>query len=104
MKYSLGILLLFISLTTQANLWLQWPQTGMATLTWGPFKIYDSQLHLPDGRYTGPLGDQALIITYRRNIDSADLVDATREQWQALGVLRQEPQSESWSLVRPTLA
>ncbi|KEY59737.1 hypothetical protein [Serratia sp. DD3] len=96
MKHSLGVLLLFVSLTTYANEWLQWPMSGVATLNWGPFKIYDSQLRLPEGHYAGPLADQALIITYRRNIDSDDLIDATREQWQALGVLSQEPQSEAW--------
>ena len=40
--------------------------------------------------------DQALIITYARDIDSEDLVEATRDQWRAQGVLQQEPQSEAW--------
>uniref|UniRef100_UPI003526B8C0 hypothetical protein n=1 Tax=Salmonella enterica TaxID=28901 RepID=UPI003526B8C0 len=41
-------------------------------------------------------GDNALIITYARDIDGDDLVEATRDQWQAQGILQQEPQSEVW--------
>jgi hypothetical protein len=76
--------------------WLSWRKVGDATLTWGPFTVYTSQLRTPDGRYDGPAQNQALIITYQRDIDREDLVDATREQWQALGILKQEPQSDAW--------
>ncbi len=37
-----------------------------------------------------------MIITYAREIDRDDLVEATRDQWQAQGILEQEPQSETW--------
>ncbi|CAH3387760.1 hypothetical protein AI2716V1_1059, partial [Enterobacter cloacae] len=30
---------------------------GSATLTWGPFTVYTSQLLTPDGRYDGKNGD-----------------------------------------------
>lgn len=40
--------------------------------------------------------DQALIITYQRNIERQELVDATRDQWRAQGILAREAQSESW--------
>ncbi len=40
--------------------------------------------------------DRALIITYRRDIDREALVEATRDQWQAQGILQQEPRSEAW--------
>ena len=95
------ILLMLICLTltvpvTNAADWLSWRKVGSATLTWGPFTDYTSQLLTPDGRYTGENRDQALVITYARDIDRKDLVEATRDQWQAQGILDQEPQSEAW--------
>lgn len=48
-------------------------------------------------------GDNALIITYARDIDGDDLVEATRDQWQAQGILQQEPQSEAWLSEYPEL-
>lgn len=52
--------------------WLSWRKVGSATLTWGPFTVYTSQLLTPDGRYTGENRDQAQ------------------------GILQQEPLSEAW--------
>ena len=93
--------LLLLWLTTLAPAahaadWLAWRRVGEATLTWGPFTVYHSQLRTPNGRYDGPQQDRALIITYRRDIDREALVDATRDQWQAQGILQQEPRSEAW--------
>ena len=82
--------------TVQAADWLSWRKVGDATLTWGPFTVYTSQLLTPDGSYTGLDGDNALINTYARAIDGDDLVEATRDQWQAQGILQQEPRSEAW--------
>ncbi|WP_240994309.1 hypothetical protein [Klebsiella quasipneumoniae] len=76
--------------------WRAWRRVGEATLTWGPFTVYHSQLRTPNGRYDGPQQDRALIITYQRDIDREALVDATRDQWQAQGILQQEPRSEAW--------
>ncbi|MDY4332483.1 hypothetical protein SOV78_00530 [Pectobacterium brasiliense] len=98
MRTALLMLLLLTAITPVAHSadWLSWRKVGDATLTWGPFTVYTSQLLTPDGRYNGPEQDQALIITYKRNIDRDELVEATRDQWQAQGVLVREPQSESW--------
>lgn len=93
------VLLLWLTLVVpvaQAADWLAWRKVGDATLTWGPFTVYTSQLRTPDGRYGRDNQDQALIITYARDIDRDDLVEATRDQWQAQGILAQEPQSEAW--------
>lgn len=93
----LGVLIATVCLTpVYATDWLSWRKVGDATLTWGPLSIYTSQLRTPDGRYAGLQQDQVLIITYQRRIDSDELVDATREQWQALGILDREPQSAQW--------
>ncbi|MGQ8976604.1 hypothetical protein ACQUW2_02160, partial [Enterobacter hormaechei] len=93
-KLVLMLALFVFTCTVQAAEWLSWRKVGDATLTWGPFTVYSSQLLTPDGRYTGLDGDNALIITYARDIDGDDLVEATRDQWQ--GILQQEPQSEAW--------
>jgi hypothetical protein len=77
----------------QAADWLAWRKVGDATLTWGPFTVYTSQLRTPDGRYGRENQDQALIITYARDIDRDELVEATRDQWQAQGILQREPRS-----------
>lgn len=98
MKHTL-LLLLWLSILSpvaSAADWLAWRKVGDATLTWGPFTVYTSQLRTPDGRYAGPQQDQVLIITYKRQIERQDLVDATRDQWQALGIMTQEARSQAW--------
>ena len=93
------VLLLWLTLVVpvaQAADWLAWRKVGDATLTWGPFTVYTSQLRTPDGRYGQENASQALIITYARDIDRDELVEATRDQWQAQGILQREPRSEAW--------
>ena len=94
-----AVLLLWLTLVAPAALaadWLAWRKVGDATLTWGPFTVYTSQLRTPDGRYGQENARQALIITYARDIDREALVEATRDQWQAQGLLAEEPQSDAW--------
>lgn len=95
---SVVLLLLWLLVATPAVAadWLSWRKAGEATLTWGPFTVYTSQLLTPDGHYRGQWQNQALIITYQRNIDREALVNATREQWQAQGILTREAQSGAW--------
>lgn len=95
--------LVVVSPSARAADWLNWRSVGSATFSWGPFTLYSSQLLTPSGHYDGPDQHQALVITYQREIDGKDLVDATRDQWQALGILKQEPQSESWLSMLKTL-
>lgn len=97
MRFALLLLwLTVLAPAAHAADWLAWRRVGEATLTWGPFTVYHSQLRTPNGRYDGPQQDRALIITYQRDIDREALVDATRDQWQAQGILQQEPRSEAW--------
>lgn len=97
MRFALLLLwLTVLAPAAHATDWLAWRRVGEATLTWGPFTVYHSQLRTPNGRYDGPQQDRALIITYQRDIDREALVDATRDQWQAQGILQQEPRSEAW--------
>jgi len=97
------LLLIAAAPLVSASDWLNWRKTGDATLTWGPFTVYTSQLRTPQGRYIAADQDQALIITYARDITRYELVDATREQWQALGILTQEAQSQAWLRTLTTL-
>ncbi|WP_312687567.1 hypothetical protein [Kosakonia sp.] len=99
----LMLMLLVAAAPASAADWLNWRKVGDATLSWGPFTVYNSQLRTPAGHYSGPGADQALIITYQRDIDRETLVEATREQWQAQGILTQEPQSEAWLQMLQTL-
>lgn len=98
MRAALLILLWLTAFAPAAHAvdWLRWHSVGDATLRWGPFTLYTSQLRTPDGRYSGSEQDRALIITYKRDIAREDLVEATRDQWQALGILESEPQSAQW--------
>lgn len=70
--------------------WYQWKKVGEATLEWGIWNIYNSELKTPTGRYKGTEDDLALIIHYLRNIDKDALLDATEEQWQDLGYSSQQ--------------
>lgn len=87
------IFLSSFSLSVNASTpWQIWPAVGNAHLTWGPWIIYDSELRSPDGVYQGEGDKLALVIRYHRNIDREDLIGATDDQWQYLGV---EPSKRS---------
>ncbi|RXJ74672.1 hypothetical protein CS022_03205 [Veronia nyctiphanis] len=74
--------------------WKNWQTVGSATLSWGFWTIYDSMLATPDGRYESLGGPLSLSITYRRDIDGEDLLEATGDQWEHLGY---EPSAiDSW--------
>lgn len=94
-KIALVLLLLLLAPIAQATDWLRWKTVGQATLTWGPFTVYDSQLLTPAGRWQPDQWPLALVITYRRDITRQDLLDATLEQWQAQGI-GSEQQRTAW--------
>jgi len=70
----------------QATPWQTWYDVGEAQLTWGPWVIYDSELRTPTGYYQDNSAEMALVIKYQRDIDQEDLLDATGEQWEHLGI------------------
>lgn len=59
---------------------------GQADMRWLMFPLYRVTLKTPDGRYQPERMPQALHITYHRNIHRDDLITATGQQWQRLGV------------------
>ncbi len=80
------------------NSWQSWPLVGEAQLSWFIFDIYQSRLTTPNGEYLEkdditphPL---ALTIEYQRDISRDQLIDATQEQWEKLGI--NDPDSVSW--------
>ncbi|UHM89573.1 hypothetical protein [Rahnella victoriana] len=96
MRVFLAALWLMMSCSAfAATPWSPWQQVGRATLSWGPFEVYHSQLLTPDGKYQTGKWPQALKIEYLRNIDHQELTKATEEQWQALGLLAQA-QENGW--------
>lgn len=83
-----------------ANLenWGQWQVVGEAQLSWLFFDIYRSELLAPSGTYSQsedvtphPI---ALRIRYQRDISREQLLEATLDQWQKMGVDR--PTRSSW--------
>ncbi|MDP5253650.1 MULTISPECIES: chalcone isomerase family protein [unclassified Vibrio] len=85
--------------------WSEWPVVGKARLSWFLFDVYDSQLLSPSGNYqtgmpskTQPL---ALALTYLRSISSQQLVEATQEQWQKMGLDEQE--YTPWLAILPSV-
>lgn len=96
MKIVSILLLCFSPFIAQAYDWTSWPAVGSATLRWGPFDVYFSELRTPTGRYKTESWPQALSINYQRDINSEDLVKATQEQWQALAIGVSDAQQQRW--------
>ncbi|MGL4473071.1 MAG: chalcone isomerase family protein [Shewanella sp.] len=55
------------------------------SLMW--FDVYVATLLTPSGQYQGITPPLTLEIRYQREISATDLLDATREQWQHLGLM-----------------
>ncbi|MFC5077238.1 hypothetical protein VTH8203_00707 [Vibrio thalassae] len=70
--------------------WGQWQVVGEAQLSWLFFDVYRSQLLAPQGIYQ--VSDDvsphpiALRIQYQRDISRQQLLDATLDQWEKMGV------------------
>ncbi|EGQ7834088.1 chalcone isomerase family protein [Vibrio vulnificus] len=85
--------------------WQQWLTVGEARLSWFVFDIYDSKLVTPNGEFEvnadvtpHPL---ALEIRYLRDISREDLLSATEEQWQKMGIAAKKPWRDSLELIFP---
>jgi len=80
---AMSMVLVFISTTASA---MELKTVGKAEMRWLMFPLYQVSLKTADGRYQEGQYPQSLDITYRRNIDKEDLLTATNQQWQRLGV------------------
>lgn len=78
--------LLFSFPVSASTVWNDWQTVGKGRLTWGFWVIYDSELRTPAGTFQENNDTLALLITYRKNINKEDLLEATDDQWQHLGL------------------
>ncbi|MGQ7847142.1 chalcone isomerase family protein [Granulosicoccus sp. 3-233] len=87
MKNLLFSALLLMTIATPISARQQiWVPVGDSDMRWAFFKLYNVTLLTDDGTYASDDYPQALEIVYYRNIDRHDLINATRDQWQQLGI------------------
>ena len=70
-----------------------WPLVGEARLKVLLWKVYDSALYTPSGRWLGA-GPYQLSLTYLRDIPVEQLVKETRKAWDEQN--RMHPEQENW--------
>lgn len=59
---------------------------GTGTMSWLFWDLYQITLYSSDGHYQNQEYPQALSIQYLKDIDKADLITATKEQWGHLNI------------------
>ncbi|MFB2773706.1 chalcone isomerase family protein [Shewanella xiamenensis] len=60
-------------------------EVGRGEMDWLWFNLYKARLMMPTGQYQQGVYPQLLDIEYYRDIDAADLLEATADQWRHLG-------------------
>ena len=90
-RFSLCLLALLLAGNAQAE---QLQLVGKARLEVLFWSIYDSRLYTADGRYSDGQRPLRLELEYLRDIEAADLVEQTRNEWQHLQLPVQE--KELW--------
>ncbi|TMP30120.1 hypothetical protein CWB99_03355 [Pseudoalteromonas rubra] len=76
---------IFVSVQASASTATQLPKlelSGTAELRYLFWDIYSAALYTSGGTYQETEFPQVLKLTYKRDIEAQELVDATREQWQ----------------------
>ncbi|MGL4251278.1 MAG: chalcone isomerase family protein [Aeromonas sp.] len=66
--------------------WQKLRPVGQGEMSWLWFKLYDATLFSDNGHYRPGQYPQALTLTYARDIEREDLINATASEWQRLGV------------------
>ncbi len=90
-RFSLWLLALLLAGNAQAEQLQLVGQARLEVLFWS---IYDSRLYTADGSYTDGQRPLRLELEYLRDIEAADLVEHTRNEWQHLQLRAQE--KELW--------
>ena len=75
--------------------WQSLRPVGQGEMSWLWFKLYDATFYSHSGRYQPGDYPQALMLTYARAIARQDLLSATADEWQRLG-LGNETQRQLW--------
>lgn len=79
-----------LSTPEQSSSNLTMHQVGSASMSMMWFDIYSAKLYSNDGKYQPNQLPLKLEIEYHRNIEAEDLIDATVDQWQHLGIPEQQ--------------
>lgn len=87
------LVLILSLLSTPAATSDSWQQVGQAKLSVLFWDIYVSRLYSLDGQYQSLNGPLLLRITYLRDIEADDLLDATQDEWDKLGLDKQQTQT-----------
>ncbi|WP_051215927.1 chalcone isomerase family protein [Ferrimonas futtsuensis] len=87
-----GFLLLSLMLACPSALSL--PLVGESKLRVLFWDIYTARLYAPNGQFTEIRAPLTLSLTYHRDIDASQLLEATRDQWRRLNF--QDPDSLAW--------
>ncbi|PJG58282.1 chalcone isomerase family protein [Aeromonas cavernicola] len=93
-----GIKLWLVLLALPVMAAAPWPQlqpVGQGEMQWLWFKLYDAAFYSETGRYQHGQYPQAISLTYARAIDKSDLLSATEQEWQRLGMGTQT-QHQQW--------
>lgn len=90
-RFSLCLLALLLAGNAQAEQLQLVGQARLEVLFWS---IYDSRLYTADGRYSDGQRPLRLELEYLRDIEAADLVEQTRNEWQHLQLRADE--KELW--------
>ena len=95
MKNTLTLIsLLFVMMLAAPASAMELKAVGKAEMRWLMFPLYQVTLKTADGKYQEGSYPQMLDIMYRRNVTKEDLITATDQQWQRLGV--PAAQREKW--------
>ncbi|USD38329.1 MULTISPECIES: hypothetical protein [Ferrimonas] len=89
-RYALIPLTLWLGLQSASAL----DRIGQSTFSVLFWDIYTAQLFNQEGRYLGLTGPLRLSLTYHRQIDAIELLEATESQWQRMGY--QDAASQRW--------
>ncbi|MFY8274804.1 chalcone isomerase family protein [Pseudoalteromonas sp. SSDWG2] len=77
----IGCVLMLACVSAHANMKL----VGEAKLTYMFWDVYNATLYTPTGQYQFGQHPMRLTLTYLRDFEAEDIVEATKEQWQELG-------------------
>ncbi|WMC09362.1 chalcone isomerase family protein [Oceanimonas pelagia] len=82
----LCLLLLLVVSSASASPVADLALVGQGKMSWLFWDLYQARFYSENGRYQPGQYPQALSLRYARNIDKEDLLAATIEEWQRLGV------------------
>lgn len=86
MKTFLRLLLITVLFVPIAHADTQFNKVGEARMEYLFWDVYDATLFTPSGSYRAAQNPVKFTLTYLRDFDAKDIVKATNEQWEHLGM------------------